>query len=257
MGSADTGRLDQLREAHKHATMVGWDFSRLDGTMTSETPPWDFERDCLEAMLDAKSVLDVGTGGGERLLSLVEQVKAKGKMLQRIEATEGWEPNVEVAKRALEPHGIHVHQYDPAPGQQLPCQDDAFDLVMNRHETLDAVETARILKPGGRFLTQQVHGLEVPEFQDWFGSKPQYPHVTAENFCSDLKEAGLEITTVEDWSGRMTFKDAEALVTYLGLVPWDVPEDFTVDAHADRLLGLDSAPISVTQRRFRVYAGKD
>lgn len=55
----------------------------------------------------------------------------------------------------------------------------------------------------------------------------------------------------------MTFKDAEALVTYLGLVPWDVPEDFTVDAHADRLLGLDSAPISVTQRRFRVYAGKD
>ena len=118
------------------------------------------------------------------------------------------------------------------------------------------METAHILKPDGRFLTQQVHGLEVPELQDWFGSEPQYPHVTAENYCSDLKEAGLEITTVEDWSGRMTFKDAEALVTYLGLVPWDVPEDFTVDAHADTLLRLDSAPITVTQRRFRAYAAK-
>lgn len=62
--------------------------------------------------------------------------------------------------------------------------------------------------------------------------------------------------TVEDWSGRMTFKDAEALVTYLGLLPWDVPGDFTIDAHTDTLLRLDSAPITVTQRRFRAYAVK-
>lgn len=118
------------------------------------------------------------------------------------------------------------------------------------------METARILKTGGRFLTQQVHGLEVPEFQEWFGSTPQCPHVTAENYCSDLEAAGLEITTVEDWWGRMAFKDAEALVTYLGLVAWDVPEDFTVDAHIDTLLRLDSAPTTITQRRFRVYAAK-
>lgn len=118
------------------------------------------------------------------------------------------------------------------------------------------METVRILKHGGRFLTQQVHGLEVSEFQEWFGSKPQCPHVTAENYCSDLEVAGLGIMTVEDWSGRMTFKDAEALVTYLGLVPWDVPKDFTADAHADRLLRFGSAPITVTQRRFRIYAIK-
>lgn len=118
------------------------------------------------------------------------------------------------------------------------------------------METVCILKTGGRFLTQQVHSLEVTEFQECFGGKPQCPHVIAENYCSNLEVAGLEITTVEDWSGGITFKDAEALVTYLGLVPWDVPEDFTVDAHTDMLLRLDSAPITVTQRRFRVYAIK-
>lgn len=118
------------------------------------------------------------------------------------------------------------------------------------------METVRILKTGGRFLTQQVHSLEVSEFQEWFGSKPQCHHVTAENYCSNLEVAGLEITTVEDWSGGITFENAKALVTYLGLVPWDVPEDFTVDAHADALLRLDSAPITVTQGRFRVYAIK-
>lgn len=118
------------------------------------------------------------------------------------------------------------------------------------------METVRIIKTGGRFLTQQVHGLEVPEFQEWFGGKPKCPHVIAGNYCSNLEVAGLEITTVEDWSGGITFKDAEALVIYLGLAPWDVPEGFTVDAHADALLRLDSAPITVTQRRFRAYAAK-
>lgn len=59
MGDAKTGPLEQLREAHKHVTMVGWDFSSLDAAMRSENPPWDFERDCLEAMLGGESVLDV------------------------------------------------------------------------------------------------------------------------------------------------------------------------------------------------------
>ena len=52
----------------------------------------------------------------------------------------------------------------------------------------------------------------------------------------------------------MTFADTVALVTYLGLVPWDAP-GFTVRGHAQRLRDLEvSAPITVTQRRFRVYA---
>ena len=52
--------------------MHGWDFSVLKGRMTSARPDWDFEaecRDALRALADAGggTVLDMGTGGGERL----------------------------------------------------------------------------------------------------------------------------------------------------------------------------------------------
>lgn len=250
------GRIKQLREAHKRSTMVGWDFSRLDGLLDAENPPWDFEHDCELAMLDSSAIVDLGTGGGERLLRLLDRLAARGVVPNRVAATEGWEPNVKVAREALSPRGIDVFACDPEAGDRVPCNDETFDLAMNRHEAIDTEEIARILMPGGRFLTQQVHGLDVPEFREWFGSTPQYPHVTPDNLCRELEKVGLVVETVDDWSGAMALSDAEALVTYLSLVPWYVPEDFSVDAFSETLLRLDSAPIRVTQRRFRVYAVK-
>ena len=114
-----------------------------------------------------------------------------------------------------------------------------------------------MLTPGGRLLTQQVHGLDAPEIHEWFGAAYEYPHVTPERFVADLEAAGLRIDAVDDWTGTMEFADVEALVTYLGLVPWDAP-DFTVEDHAEALLALDAArPIKVTQRRFRIHAHKE
>ena len=36
----------------------------------------------------------------------------------------------------------------------MPWGDGEFDLVMNRHESYDLAEVARVLSPGGLFLTQ-------------------------------------------------------------------------------------------------------
>lgn len=249
----DGSRLAQLRSAHASAGMVGWDFSRLDGRLTSEDPGWDFEADCLDAMRGAQRILDLGTGGGERLLTLLSELgeDCKGKV---IAATEGWDPNIPVATKALAGAGVPVLAYDAETDARLPWQDGSLDLVMSRHEAVDMAEIARVLAPGGRVLTQQVHGHEVPEMREWFGGQVQYPDVTAEHDVAAMEAAGLEVDTVDDWSGAMEFADAEALVTYLGMVPWDVPEDFSVDVHAETLLRLDAErPIAVTQRRYRVY----
>ncbi|MGO1591871.1 MAG: hypothetical protein ACTHW1_09305 [Ancrocorticia sp.] len=120
----------------------------------------------------------------------------------------------------------------------------------------DAREIARALSPGGRFLTQQVDGHDAPEIHEWFGEDYLYPHVTLERYARELEGAGLRIDVADEWEGTMVFDDAEALVTYLALVPWDAP-GFTVDEHAEVLAELASRrPIRVKQRRFRVYASK-
>lgn len=94
------------------------------------------------------------------------------------------------------------------------------------------------------------------EIHEWFGAPFLHPDVTASRQVADLQAAGLHVVTVDEWLGRQTFKDAEALVTYLALCPWDA-EGFTMDEHLETLARLDSeAPIHVTQRRFRIHAAK-
>ncbi len=238
--------------------MVGWDFSRLDEALISDNPWWDFESDCLHALRDSCiGALDLGTGGGERLSALLESLSRESARLPLVVATEGWPPNVPVARAQLAPRHVAVLQYDSDAGDVLGLPDQSQDLVMSRHESYDAAEVARVLAPGGRFLTQQVDGFDAPQIHEWFGSEYTHPDVTVEAHAEALREAGMRIDQVDSWEGSMQFKDAVALVTYIGLVPWDAP-DFTVQAHAQRLQELNAAaPITVTQRRFRISATKE
>lgn len=243
---------DRLTAAHTNADMVGWDFSRLDGRMTAGCPGWDFDQMCLDALVNATSALDMGTGGGERLLKL--NALLRPHRTSRLTATEGWAPNLDVARNALAPCGIELTRYDSEHDRQMPMQDESFDLVTARHESYAAEEVARVLRAGGIFLTQQVHGQDVPELYDWFGGESSYPHVTLERALDEARTAGLVTEGYEEWSGPMQFCDTEALVEYLGLTPWVLP-DFTVAAHLDTLERLEAAgPVTLTQRRFRLTA---
>lgn len=247
--------IDDLADLHARAQMVGWDFSRLDGRMRADDPPWDFETDCANALASVSVAVDLGTGGGERLIRLIERASHSDHWV-RIVATEGWEPNVDIARDRLAAHGVEVVRYDAEAGDAMPFGNTSVDLVMARHESVDAAEVARVLSPGGVLLTQQVHGLDAHELREWFGGDGQYPDVTLDRMTDDLRRAGLRIDVAEEWSGSMVFDDTRALVEYMALVPWDVP-DFDPTAHADRLADLErTKPITATQRRFRLYASK-
>lgn len=245
---------ERLQRAHTNSQMVGWDFSRLDGRMSAKDPGWDYEADCQAALAQSTHAADLGTGGGERLIRLLDRVRPEPGSLV---ATEGWEPNVPVARRNLEAYGIQVRRYDADAGDRMPFETDSLDLVMCRHEAYDVRELARTIVPGGHFLTQQVHGRDCQELRDWFGAEVKYPHVTLEHLAADLRDHGFRLELAEEFKGAMTFDETESLVEYLALVPWDVP-GFTVDDHLATLESLESSkPIQVTQIRFRIYATRE
>lgn len=249
-----TDLLDRLRRVHGGAVMRGWDFAVLDGRVDSDNPPWDFDADCLAALRTAGRALDLGTGGGERVLRLLSELD--GDSRPHLVATEGWAPNVPVARRNLAAAGVEVVHYSAGGADVLPFADASVDLVMSRHEMVDAAEAARVLAPGGVLLAQQVDGRDLQELRDWFGGGQAYPFARLELDRETVEQAGLTVDVAQDWAGPMEFADTEALVTYLALVPWSLP-GFQVDEHAGALLRLEQqGRLRVTQRRYRLYAHK-
>ena len=210
---------------------TGWDFSYLDDRMVEEQPPWSYRERARELLHQSESVLDMGTGGGERLLELRDDWPDK------VVVTESYPPNVKLANERLGPLGVTVVEVALTRVGLMPFERGEFDLVLNRHSGLNCAEVARILAPGGTFLTQQVHGLWAQDLLAAFGTTPQWPDATLDFYLPKLEAAGLSIETAEEWLGRLIFLDVGAVVYYLKAVPWLV-QGFSVDTHTEHLLRL-------------------
>lgn len=226
----DRSDLTSQWEAEEQRPFTGWDFAHLNGRMTGSEPPWSYPDRAIALMKTSSSMLDIDTGGGERLIEL--RTAWPGK----VAATESYPPNVKLATERLGPFGVTVVDV-PSTGAPLPFADGEFDLVLNRHAGINVAETARILAPGGTFLTRQVHGMWAHDLMAVFGAKPQWPWATPKKYGPELESAGLTIVDVKEWEGRLTFTDVGAIVYYLKAVPWLVPE-FSVTEHLRSLHAL-------------------
>jgi len=99
--------------------------------------------------------LDLGTGGGEFLFTLNHPYEFTS-------VTEGYPPNYKRCLELLSPLGISVKPVDESNALDFP--DQAFEIVIDRHEAYDLFEVMRVLKPGGYFITQQCGGLNNVDF---------------------------------------------------------------------------------------------
>ena len=227
----DPDKLIDTWKYEEKQPFSGWDFSYLDGRMLEEQAPWSYSSRATERMRRSSSVIDLGTGGGERFLKLREYWPEK------VVATEEYPPNLELATKRLSPLGVDVVTVRLTDCDLMPFADGEFDLVLNRHSAFNPREVARILAPGGTFLTQQVHGLWAHDLLAAFDAQPQWPEATPEKYVPQLREAGLMILATEEWSGKLSFTDVGAIVYYLKAVPWLVP-GFSVETHSDYLFAL-------------------
>ncbi|HOU14225.1 MAG TPA: methyltransferase domain-containing protein [Anaerolineae bacterium] len=232
-----------LWQQEEQAPFTGWGFSYLEGRMMEELPPWSYEARAAEVLRGAASVLDMGTGGGERLLQLWEHWPAK------VVVTEDYPPNVRVATERLTPLGVRVEVVELTRDGLLPFADAEFDVVLNRQSSFNAAEVLRVLSPGGTFLTQQVDGRWGYDLMAVFGAEPQWPDDILAYNVAWVKDAGLTILTAEEWSGALVFTDVGAIVYYLKVIPWLVP-GFSVTTHLAGLLALQARLEKEGELRF-------
>ncbi|WP_200215184.1 class I SAM-dependent methyltransferase [Micromonospora coerulea] len=231
----------------------GWDFSWLAGRATEERPPWGYARLVGARMATVAAALDIDTGGGEVLAGTPVPPPL-------LVATEAWPPNVEVARRTLRRVGGTVVRVAERP--PLPFRDDSFDLVTSRHP-VDTWwdEIARVLRPGGGYLSQQIGAGTVRELSEAIlGPLPPPASRHPEQAVAAARAAGLEVVDLRTATLRTVFHDIAAVVRFLRKVIWTVP-GFTVDRYRDELRRLHDriraeGPFVAHARRFLIDARK-
>ena len=217
------------------APFEGWDFSWAGDRATVDDHGSDYRELVIEAAADARTMVDMGTGGGEFVASLTARPACTW-------ATEAWHPNVAVAARRLHPLGVGVVEVEGAPdndryaddGGRLPFRTGSVDLLINRHEAYSPDEVARVLSSRGRFITQQVGGSNDIDMFDAFGFDRPKPRWGLAEMVAQAEAAGLRVLRSGEAFPAHRFADVGALVYYLRAVG---PADggvFQLDLNRDR-----------------------
>ncbi|UJR11260.1 hypothetical protein I4U23_015442 [Adineta vaga] len=232
----------------------GWDFSQLTTNgrilfnMSEEQLGWDYTNiicQTVEKLADSSDdiyLLDLGTGGGEYLDTILSKLSTTRKKLV-IYATESYQPNFLLAKERLMSHGVIViYTNEDSLDSLLPFSDDEikFDLIISRHTCYNIREVERLLKDGsGMFITQQVDGTSSQDLIELFDHQPKWPFFNLDYACQTLKSQAqrMKLIRAEESETKLVFKDINALIIYLHAVPWMV-EDFSVLKYQHVLLKL-------------------
>jgi SAM-dependent methyltransferase len=198
--------------------------------------------------------LDLEVGGGQMIAALPD-------VAPLTIGTEGYQPNIAIAAARLRSRGAHLVCPDMG-GGWLPLRSNVFDLVTSRHPvTTWWDEIARVLRPGGHYLSQQVGPYSLRDLSEYLiGPLPPASAREPEAAVTAAERAGLVVTTLRAERPRTEFYDIGAVVYFLRLVVWIVP-DFSVARYRTQLRALHEQIVrdgilATTASRFLIEAVK-
>lgn len=250
----NTKLYEDWKTEEKVAHIHGWDFSHIHGRYEEENDlPWDYEKIVKHYLSDTKKMMDYDTGGAEFLLSLNHPYHMTA-------ATEGYKPNVELCREKLLPLGIDFKECaDP---ENIPFQDEFFNLIINRHGEFAPKEIYRLLKRDGIFITQQVGGENDRDLVEMVlpGTPQPFPDLNLEKQRVEFEKAGFQIIRAEESFRPIKFYDIGAFVWFAHIIEWEFP-DFSIDKCLDNLLEMqkvvdEKGYIEGTIHRYLIVAQK-
>ena len=214
-----------MAEFEFYENLKNWNFNDINYETQSLTN-WELY-DELEKVADSNSVvLDLGTGGGEKVIRYFPNCK-------QILATDYSPEMIKTANENLKKSGRKDIVFKVMDNLKMDTPDNYFDIVVARHTCIDANQIYKTLKKGGKLLIRGVDKLDCwalkKMFQKGTGfdeTKPisliDYENITNANF-KNVELIPLHV--------REYFKTKEDLIKLLMKVP--ILNEFMKDEKLD------------------------
>ncbi|OKP80107.1 SAM-dependent methyltransferase [Paenibacillus helianthi] len=191
----------------------GWDFSKLQ--VTSEGIEWNFYEEVIRRSKGTDVLLDVGTGGGENVLSIASSFHS----VFGIDISSGM---METAKSNLNKANVSNVEFKQMSSDHLEFPFDSIDVVSCCHAPFFSNEVGKVLKNGGTFLTQQVSEGDKLNLKNAFGRGQAFGVVDGtlkETYIRELKEAGFQSVESFDYNAVDYYHRPEDLLFLLKHTP--------------------------------------
>ncbi len=166
-----------------------------------EPVPWDYVEEVKKYLHPDDDVLDIGTGGGERFISLALYFRS-GVGIDIDEEM------VKVAQRNAE--GIANVTFMTL-DEKLAGLNRRFNVIINRHAPFDLEAIKSHLLPGAYFITQQVGEMNMRNIKEALGKSVGGSVITK----AMVEANGLHCVDFREYNVEYVVQDIESLVFWL------------------------------------------
>lgn len=174
------------KNEHTYYENIGnWDFDQIK-YKTEKQSNWDFYEKIKEYTNKDSICLDLGTGGGEKVLKYYPEV---GK----IYATDFSQGMIKTAKENAKMYPARNIEFLQMDNLNMTFSVGMFDLISARHTVIDAKQIYNALKDDGILIIEGLDKKDCWELKELFGRGQAYNDKVSISIkdYEDLKEAGF------------------------------------------------------------------
>lgn len=208
-----------------------WDFSKFE-IETESLTNWDLYETLKKVATKDSRILDLGTGGGEKVLEFFPEC-------QEILATDFSKAMIETANKNLQASGRRNITFRLMDNLQMDVPKEYFDIVVARNTVTDPKQIYECLKNGGYLLIHGVDRADCWSLKYLFGKGQGYTDkkpISLIDYENVLK-AGFKDVELIPLHEREYFKNEYLFKEFLKKVPilddMSEEENFTKDHYVN------------------------
>lgn len=210
-----------MKEKKYYEEIKDWDFSKFE-IETESLTNFDIYEILNNITTKDSKILDLGTGGGEKVLKNFPEVK-------EILATDFAEPMVETANKNLVKSGRKNIIFRFMDNLKMDVPNDYFDVVTARNTVTDPKQIYKCLKKDGYLLIHGVDKYDCYSLKMIFGKGQAFKDITPISIIDyeNVLKTGFKEVELVPIHKREYFKNKKLFIEFLKKVP--IIDDFSED----------------------------